>query len=985
MWIDEVKLNAYLDGELSEQEQEWLEKYLHDSPQTQAIVAQLREETRQIDRVLDTLSPPAETRASALTALKQFRSRSVLSDQEITSLNGISFEDRSSTVWESPTLLAEIKARIQNFRFKWQGAIYLKSRIKYGLIVSLGLVLIIAIIWAAFMLRPGYMTKWIKLTSQLQEITSRGDPVPTRTPTDMVPLPQDIIPISARFNGEIELIGYQLFDKALKPGEPIGLTLYWRALRPIKDDYTVFIQVSNAEGIVLGQDSPPAQGNAPTHNWQPGRIIEDHHELPTVENLSPGKYEVIAGIYNSATGQRLEVSLSSKQMPETTIRLAQIVVDRGLLSVTPLVGTPGISTTSVIVALQPISQGSEFVVGSIGRRAWPANNLPDNFILDEAETIGQVARMDIVQGQVIVREMLMDAPNFELNEKAFDYGIHADPRGDTATNINHLKTLGFNWVRFQISWKEVEARPGDYKWALWDDVIRAYTHNGVKILLNISKAPNWARPTDDDKTVEGFPADPAQYAEFVAQVAGRYAGQVQAIEIWDEENLYYKTGGEGRVDPAAYTELLKQAYSAIKAVDPDIIVVSGGLTPTGAPPPFAMDDTQYLQQMYAQGARDYFDALGVHLPGFANPPDANYSGGDYDRTRGYDDHRSFFFRNSAEAYRQVMVENGDQAKLLWVTEFGWPVWRFTDDRRFIFAQDNTLEEQAEYTVRAFEMGREWGWVGPMFLWNLDYNLTAPDTELANFGILNSPTYKALAALNTKGSPAEATEISADDNIWSPEPVNQTSLGETQVSEQDTAILIVLDISGSMAAKDFEPNRLGAAKAVISNFIAGRQGKRIGLVTFAGQVVGQLQPTLDHTMLKGALNTIQLAWDIGIDSGTAIGLGLNEAIDMLRDSKAQHKIIILLTDGANNSGEVEPMEAARLAKEQAIRVYTIGAAKQGSALLPFPDGRVEYRDSEIDEETLKEIATLTGGLYFRAEDEQGLQEIFESINDLENSR
>jgi hypothetical protein len=306
--------------------------------------------------------------------------------------------------------------------------------------------------------------------------------------------------------------------------------------------------------------------------------------------------------------------------------------------------------------------------------------------------------------------------------------------------------MGFNWVKFQMPWKEVETSPGAYSWGFWDEVIGAFSAGGVKVLLSIPKAPDWARPPDDDKSVEGPPQDPVKYAEFVARVADRYRGKAQAIEVWNEQNLYYEAGGQGRINPAAYTELLKLSYTAIKSVNPEMIVVAGALTPTGAPPPVALDDLEYLRQMYANGAKGHFDALGSHPSGFANPPDALYAGGDFDPNRGYDDHRSFFFRNTMEGYRQVMVENGDGNKTIWPTEFGWPVWRFTGDERFTFAQENSLERQAQYTVKAYQMGREWGWVGTMFLWNLDYNLTAGNTELANFGIAGTPTYDALAGM-----------------------------------------------------------------------------------------------------------------------------------------------------------------------------------------------------------------------------------------------
>jgi Ca-activated chloride channel family protein len=199
------------------------------------------------------------------------------------------------------------------------------------------------------------------------------------------------------------------------------------------------------------------------------------------------------------------------------------------------------------------------------------------------------------------------------------------------------------------------------------------------------------------------------------------------------------------------------------------------------------------------------------------------------------------------------------------------------------------------------------------------------------------------------------------------------------------IAIVLDISGSMAALDFEPNRLGAAKHVILDFIEERQYDRIGLVVFATEAFSQVPPTLDYQVLQRILDETQVSWDIGLDSGTAIGLGLANGANMLRDSEAKSRVIVLLTDGANNSGQIDPLTAAEIAQTLEIKAYTIGAARPGPAPLPFPDGHIEYRDSEIDEETLRQIADITGGLYFRAEDEQGLQEIYDTINQLERSQ
>jgi len=332
----------------------------------------------------------------------------------------------------------------------------------------------------------------------------------------------------------------------------------------------------------------------------------------------------------------------------------------------------------------------------------------------------------------------------------FGYGIQADPRGNTAANINHIKTLGFNWVKFQMAWKDVESEPGTYNWAMWDEIINAYSANGIQILLSIPKAPDWARPFDDDKSVEGPPEDPNLYAQFVALVADRYRGRVQAIEIWNEQNLWYEAGGRGRINAANYVQLLQLSYQTIKEVNPQMIVVSGALTPAGNVGDAAVDDIEYLQQMYNNGAKGFFDALGAHPSGYNCPATADWRSVQDPTATSFrgtfeNRHHSWCFRGTMEGYRAVMEANGDGNKPIVPTEFGWAV-SGNPQPGYEYARDNTPEEQAKWIVEAYQLANKWGWVGPMFLWNLDYGVTAPNTELANFGIIDTPAYDQLAGM-----------------------------------------------------------------------------------------------------------------------------------------------------------------------------------------------------------------------------------------------
>lgn len=202
------------------------------------------------------------------------------------------------------------------------------------------------------------------------------------------------------------------------------------------------------------------------------------------------------------------------------------------------------------------------------------------------------------------------------------------------------------------------------------------------------------------------------------------------------------------------------------------------------------------------------------------------------------------------------------------------------------------------------------------------------------------------------------------------------------------ISLALDISGSMASLDFEPdNRLETAKRVIKDFVAERPFDRVSLTVFASQAFSQSPLTIDHAVLTRLLGDVDLAPNLNIEDGTAIGLGLANAANMLKDSSAKSKIVVLLTDGVNNAGQIDPLTAAQAAKTLGIKVYTIAAGRTGEVPVPQRDlfgERIVMMESVIDEPTLMEIAEITGGLFFRAEDADGLRQIYDEINELEKS-
>jgi len=216
------------------------------------------------------------------------------------------------------------------------------------------------------------------------------------------------------------------------------------------------------------------------------------------------------------------------------------------------------------------------------------------------------------------------------------------------------------------------------------------------------------------------------------------------------------------------------------------------------------------------------------------------------------------------------------------------------------------------------------------------------------------------------------------------PQNVTAEREYQTKGVD--IIISLDISGSMLAEDFKPeNRLLVAKQEASKFIKGRENDRIGLVVFARKAFTQCPLTLDYDVLVRLLSEVQIGM---IADGTAIGMGIATSVNRLRDSQAKSKVVILITDGENNAGNIDPITAAELANTFGIKVYTIGVGRGG--LVPFPVNdplfgkRYVQANVEIDERTLKRIADITGGLFFRAREPKSLAEIYEKINALEQT-
>ncbi|MDP2726631.1 MAG: cellulase family glycosylhydrolase, partial [Dehalococcoidia bacterium] len=207
-----------------------------------------------------------------------------------------------------------------------------------------------------------------------------------------------------------------------------------------------------------------------------------------------------------------------------------------------------------------------------------------------------------------------------------DYGVQAVLWGQydtTERDLRLVKDAGFRWVKLMFQWDYIEVKgKGQFEWNEPDRLVKLSSDMGLKLLARVDFVPKWARVAGADLKVNGPPAKYSDYFDFVGALASRYKGRIAAYQIWNEPNLAREWDGRAP-NAKEYVDLLKGAYQAIKAADPGAIVITSGLSPTTAPPPVAIPDIEYLRQMYAAGAKDYFDMLGAHAAGYKAPPEAD--------------------------------------------------------------------------------------------------------------------------------------------------------------------------------------------------------------------------------------------------------------------------------------------------------------------------------------------------------------------------
>ncbi len=339
-----------------------------------------------------------------------------------------------------------------------------------------------------------------------------------------------------------------------------------------------------------------------------------------------------------------------------------------------------------------------------------------------------------------------------LNREEIGVQIHLQGE-DLGWLMEHLRALNVGWVKVQVSWKLYQSAPDQYttdRFANLDAFVTAANENNIAVMLSVSKAPEWSRPTTE---MDGPPSDFALFGEFTRHLATRYQGRVAAYELWNEPNLQREWNGFP-LSAADLVELIRIGANGVRAVDAEAFIISAAPATTGINDrQTAIDDRVFLREMLAAGVANAVDAIGVHPYGWANAPDSSMS--DPGFAPSHNNHPSFFFSDTLHDYAAILAEYGAADKPLWVTEFGWGSFEkfgTSPPAGAEFMTNNSEWQQAEYILRAYELAHGWEFVGPMILWNLNfaptlgnqfsesgYSLLRPDGSLR-------PAYRSLQSI-----------------------------------------------------------------------------------------------------------------------------------------------------------------------------------------------------------------------------------------------
>jgi len=366
--------------------------------------------------------------------------------------------------------------------------------------------------------------------------------------------------------------------------------------------------------------------------------------------------------------------------------------------------------------------------------AEPAATLPPPVIVsgdDQAQpgTAEDQPSADEAPAEAAAEEPPVKQATFPWPSDAFGYGTQSHAVvGDPKYAMDVIDgQLDLDWVKVQVEWPLVQPDPETFQWFFYDGVVDEASAHGLNLMLSVVGAPAWTRATGGEN---GPPDDYALYANFLTELLNRYDGKVHAIEVWNEQNLDREWATAQGLSPASYVQFLSQANEAIKAHDTNIIVISGALAPTGIHDGVtSYDDFLYLDEALAAGLLNFADCVGAHHNGYNIGPNVSYeaAGAEAEAAtaifRGPFDnpHHSWSFKTTLDTYAQK-VQAVDPNKKLCVTEFGWASSEGYDEfpPGFEFAQDNTLEEQAQFITQAFQQMHDEGNVWLAFLFNYDF-------------------------------------------------------------------------------------------------------------------------------------------------------------------------------------------------------------------------------------------------------------------------
>ncbi len=499
--------------------------------------------------------------------------------------------------------------------------------------------------------------------------------------------PSGLRPLDGNFSDEIVLLGYTLTDDG-------RLQLVWQASQRPSADYTVFVHLLNPDGSCCAwqQDRMPVP---PSSRWVTGEVIVDEYgmDLP-----ADGGYRIEIGLYLAETGQRLQVTQGGRAAD--LILIEKEVVETAVATAT---STPSTHTLSLPLVL----------------------NMPT--VTPSPTPLPTVTPLPTATPK----------PAFPVYEGApLDYGQMGIQMHIQQTALpplfDHVRRLGVGWVKTQVSWKLYQPYADQYaedRFAELDEFVRLAEEAGVNVMLGVSKAPEWSRPTTE---MDGAPTDYALFGDFMGVLATRYQGRVAAYELWNEANLQREWNGTP-LGGGETAQLMRAGATAVRQADPSALLISGAPAVTGINDGVtAVDDRVFMRQLLNAGTAAFVDGIGVHPYGWANPPDAEV--GTRSPAVSHNDHPSFFFRQTLDEYAALLNEFGTP-RPLWPTEFGWATFDGLNAEPPAGVEYmNQVDEwqQAVYTMRAFEMGQERPFVAPMILWNLNFGAYL-GTEYAEAG------------------------------------------------------------------------------------------------------------------------------------------------------------------------------------------------------------------------------------------------------------